>query len=49
MARVVVDCNDELRADLDTLLLLVIIQKFGDPFCELLHKTKILMKHGVNG
>jgi hypothetical protein len=35
-----VDCRDKLSTDLDTLLLLLVIQKFGHPSSRLLLKAK---------
>jgi hypothetical protein len=46
---VAVDCFDELGTDLDTLLLLLVIQKFGDPPGRLFFKAQIVMQHGMNG
>jgi hypothetical protein len=47
--RTAVDRGDELGADLHTLLLPVVRQKFGDPSCGLLFKAQVAMENGVNG
>ncbi len=46
--RVALDRFNELRADFDALLLLIVIQEFGHPPGRLLLKAQIVMKHGVN-
>ncbi len=46
--RVALDRFNELRADLDALLFLIVIQKFGDPPGRLLLKAQIVVKHGMN-
>ncbi len=46
--RVALDRFNELRADLNALVILIFIQKFGDPPGRLLLQAQIVMKHGVN-
>ncbi len=46
--RVALDRFNELRADLNSLLLLIVIQEFGHPPGRLLLQAQIVMKHGVN-
>jgi hypothetical protein len=46
--RVALDRFNELRADLDALVFLLVIQKFGDPPGRLLLNAQIVVKHGVN-
>jgi hypothetical protein len=45
---VAVDRFDKLRTDLDTLLLLIVLQEFGNPPGRLLLKAQFVKKHGMN-